>query len=139
MIRAADLVSEARSWLGVRYVHQGRSRFGVDCIGLVICVRSALERWTEAELEPRNYRRLPADGLLEQRLMRHCTQIEVPEDGAVILIRWPHTAHASHAALYAGGNIIHAYQLARGVIETGYRAHWLRDTVSYWRLPGVAA
>ena len=138
MIRAAALATEARAWVGVPYVHQGRTRFGVDCIGLIICVRQALGPWLGVELEPRNYRRVPTDGLLEQRIAEHCTQLERPEDGCVILIRWPRTAHASHAAFYFGGHIIHAYKQLRAVIETGYRAQWVRDTVSLWRLPGVA-
>ncbi|MBB1060434.1 C40 family peptidase [Marilutibacter spongiae] len=28
------VVSQARTWLGVRYLHQGRNRFGVDCVGM---------------------------------------------------------------------------------------------------------
>lgn len=38
----ADVVTAARLWLGVRYRHQGRSREGVDCIGLPVCVRAEL-------------------------------------------------------------------------------------------------
>lgn len=41
-ISGADVVAEARRWLRVRYRHQGRSREGVDCIGLPVCVRAAL-------------------------------------------------------------------------------------------------
>src|SRR5574340_453141 len=36
----ADLVAEARTWLGVRWLHQGRSREGLDCVGLpIVCVQ----------------------------------------------------------------------------------------------------
>lgn len=38
----AEIVNVARLWLGVRYRHQGRSREGVDCIGLPVCVRAEL-------------------------------------------------------------------------------------------------
>ena len=134
----ADVVTEARRWLGVPYVHQGRTRYGVDCIGLVICVRHAVEAWPAALREVRNYARRPADALLVDRIAAHCQRIEAPEDGCVILVRWPNHAHATHTALYAGGHLIHAYQFAGRVVETGHRAHWLRDTDSYWRLPGVA-
>ena len=30
------VVLEARTWLGVRWQHQGRSRTGIDCAGLVV-------------------------------------------------------------------------------------------------------
>lgn len=30
-------IKALRSYLGVKYRHQGRSQFGVDCLGLIIC------------------------------------------------------------------------------------------------------
>lgn len=138
MIERAQLVSEARGWVGVPYVHQGRTRYGVDCIGLVLCVRAALAPWAALALEVRNYERHPKDGLLLARVQANCVQLDAPEDGAMILVRWPKTLHPSHAAIYAGGNLIHAYQRARRVVETGFRAHWARNAHSFWRLPGVA-
>jgi cell wall-associated NlpC family hydrolase len=41
-VSGADVVRVARSFLGVKYRHQGRSREGVDCIGLPVCVRAEL-------------------------------------------------------------------------------------------------
>jgi cell wall-associated NlpC family hydrolase len=35
---AADIVAAARSYLGSQFRHQGRTRAGVDCAGLIICV-----------------------------------------------------------------------------------------------------
>ena len=40
---ADAIVAEARTWLGVPWRHQGRSRAGVDCAGLVVLVARALE------------------------------------------------------------------------------------------------
>lgn len=137
MIGRDQLVSEARSWVGVPYIHQGRTRYGVDCIGLVLCVRNAVAPWAALQREVRNYARHPQDGLLLQRVQANCAQLDAPEDGAMILIRWPKTPQPSHVAIYAGGNLIHAYQKARCVVETGFRAHWARNAHSFWRLPGV--
>lgn len=39
---AEDVVEQARSWLGVRWKHQGRDRAGVDCAGLLVCVLQTL-------------------------------------------------------------------------------------------------
>jgi cell wall-associated NlpC family hydrolase len=41
-VTGAEIVAAARGFLGVRYRHQGRSRDGVDCIGLPVCVRAEL-------------------------------------------------------------------------------------------------
>lgn len=42
MVTRADVVAEARSWVGVPFRHMGRDRRGVDCIGLVVVVGRAL-------------------------------------------------------------------------------------------------
>lgn len=34
----SDIITEARSWLGVRFKKGGRDRTGVDCIGLLVAV-----------------------------------------------------------------------------------------------------
>ncbi len=138
MIERSQIVAAARDWLGVPYVHQGRTKFGVDCIGLILCVRNQLEPWDALRRAPHDYARHPNDGLLIEHVRAQCFLLNEPEDGALILIRWPKTLHPSHVAIYAGGNLIHAYQRARRVVETGFRAHWARDAHSFWRLPGVA-
>lgn len=138
MIEPLAISSEARRWLGVPYVHQGRTRFGVDCIGFVICVRDTVERWPQAMNEMRNYKRMPSNGLLLAKLTTYCTMLEAPEEGCVIAIQWPKTKEPSHVGIYSAGNILHAYLRSRAVIEHGFRAQWLRDAHSYWRLPGVA-
>lgn len=42
MVTRAQIVAEARSWVGVPFRHMGRDRGGVDCIGLVVVVARAL-------------------------------------------------------------------------------------------------
>lgn len=135
---AADVLREAHAWVGTPYVHQGRSRHGVDCIGFVICVRAAVEPLPPLFSETRNYARAPKNGLLLERVTHWCTPLTAVEDGCLVLIKWPLSAVPSHVGIYGAGNILHAYQRVGRVIETGYRAHWLRDTHSFWRLPGMA-
>jgi len=42
MPRSADVIENALSWQGVPWRHQGRSRSGIDCIGLVITLAHEL-------------------------------------------------------------------------------------------------
>lgn len=51
-----QIVIEAKSWLGVPFRHLGRSRRGVDCVGLIICVAHALNL---TDYDTRNYARRP--------------------------------------------------------------------------------
>lgn len=138
MIKGDLVFHEARGWVGVPYVHQGRSRYGVDCIGFVICVRNAISPMPSWMQTSRNYGRVSQQDLLLQGLQRECTRIEAPEEGCIVLIQWPMNKIPQHVAIHGRGNIIHAYARSQKVIETGYRAHWLRDTHSLWRMPGVA-
>lgn len=42
MRRRSEVIDLARSYLGTRWLHQGRSRGGIDCAGLVIVVGNEL-------------------------------------------------------------------------------------------------
>lgn len=42
-MKRADIVAEARKWLDVPFMHQGRNRQGVDCVGLVQMVGDAFD------------------------------------------------------------------------------------------------
>ncbi len=42
MVDGKTIIFAARSWLDVPWRHQGRSRFGVDCVGLCFCVAREL-------------------------------------------------------------------------------------------------
>ena len=42
MLERDDIITEARRWIGTPWRHQGRSRAGVDCVGLIVLVARAL-------------------------------------------------------------------------------------------------
>ncbi|MDF2367502.1 hypothetical protein [Sneathiella sp.] len=42
MVERREIITEARRWIGTPWRHQGRSRSGVDCVGLVVLVARAL-------------------------------------------------------------------------------------------------
>lgn len=42
MITREQVVTEARTWIGRQWRHQGRNENGVDCVGLVVMVCKAL-------------------------------------------------------------------------------------------------
>lgn len=127
------VIAEARTWLGVPYRHQGRTRLGIDCVGLPIVVGQALGLWPP-RFEIANYGRLPSAELAE-RVQAHCQRIPQAIPGALIMIAWTRTA--AHVAICTGTTMIHAYESVGRVVEHGYRGRWIRMTHSAWVLPGV--
>lgn len=136
LITGQQIVEEARRWIGVPFHHQGRSRFGVDCIGLVVCSRDAVRPFPEGLATDRTYPRNPT-GRLVVGLQEYCQEIQAPEPGCVALIAWPKQEQPAHVALLTPTTMIHSYAAVERVVETGYRGHWVRWTKSLWRLPGV--
>jgi cell wall-associated NlpC family hydrolase len=135
MIEVPDLIDEARSWIGVPFVHQGRSRIGCDCLGFVAAMLADLGSTTAMRLLPGNYARNPQSKVLDTL---RANSREIPlEAGALLLIQFPYSKHPSHAALYTGESMIHAYQSVNKVVEHGYREPWVHRTHSIWALPLV--
>jgi len=131
---SADAFSEAaRAFVGVPFLHQGRTRNGVDCIGLVI---AALTRCGIVYYEePPTYARRPNGDSLLAPLRQYCTEADAGEPGTVVAIRF--RREISHVAIMTGSTIIHAYEGVRRVVEHGYDRRWKSMSVAHWRLPGV--
>src|SRR5688572_12541928 len=134
MISADMVVDEARSWVGVPFLHQGRSRSGVDCVGLILQVLQDLGCITDDFKRP-SYGRLPNQGHLERQISEYCLPLDQLIPGALIGVQWH--GDAAHVAIYTGDNIIHAYEKRKQVVEHGFRGKWLERIKGVWALPGV--
>jgi NlpC/P60 family putative phage cell wall peptidase len=139
MIREA-IVREARSWINTRFHHQARVKgIGCDCAGLVIgvCRELGLSNFDKSD-----YSRIPDGAMLKQTCDENMTLIPFDDAqiGDVLLFKF--NSHPQHLALIGdypsgGFSIIHAYSLARKVIETRLDDVWLARVVACYRLPGV--
>ena len=129
-----EFLERARSWVGVPFHHQGRSRAGVDCVGLPEAILREAGALPKGYAAPTNYGRRPI-GELEQGLARWCRPAPIVR-GVLLAIQWPGHGGISHVAILAGDTIIHAYH-KQGVCEHAYRAQWVKWTRSAWYLPGV--
>jgi cell wall-associated NlpC family hydrolase len=135
VITPHDVITEARALKGTPYRHQGRSSFGIDCVGLVLVVMERLGTIND-DLRHANYGRLPREELI-RKTATHCTRLDAVEPGALILIRWPGESNPGHSAICTGTGMIHAFATLEKVVEHGYRGAWVKQTHSFWRLPGV--
>jgi cell wall-associated NlpC family hydrolase len=137
----ADIVTEARTWIGTRWQHQGRSREGVDCAGLVIEVGKAV---AGSSFDIRDYPRIATDEQMVETCSKLLTRVPAAaiEPGDVLVFAFDRQRHMAIAADYVFGglSIIHAYSLApRKVIETRLDEKWLSRLLAAFRVPQVAA
>lgn len=113
MTTRADIVAEARRWLGTPFLHQGRTRgVGVDCVGLLIGVARALGL-VAPELDVTGYPRTPQGNTIVDRCGEHLPRLELAEaqPGDVLVVRidvLPQHAGILADYRYGGLSIIHA-------------------------------
>lgn len=127
-VNPEDIVAEARKWLGTKWVHQGRSKAGIDCAGLLIRVGAALG------LEARDkvgYKRTP-DGhsfLNHIREQSDLSTAEVP--GCIAVFRERHLpCHVGILSEKHGvTHVIHASMGIGSVVEEPL-SHSLRENLT---------
>lgn len=135
MIPAERVLTEARSWMGTPWHHQARLKgVGVDCIGLVVGVCSALGLPLE---DSKNYARYPDGVALAKELARQLVQrTGEPEPGDVMLFRI--SRMPQHVGICTPLGIIHAHQGCKRVVETAMSAQWRSHLIASYSIPGVA-
>ena len=124
----ADFIAAARSYVGVPFHHQGRTRHGVDCIGLVVC---AARDAGLALVDRTDYPRDP-NGLLPLELARQFQEVDPALAGDILLMRF--RGEPQHVAILAGETLIHGYASIGRVVEHGLDAKWRRRIVAAYRL-----
>lgn len=128
LISGADIVSEARRWLGVPYVWGGTSSSGVDCSGLV---RVVFQRF--GITTPRTTYDMVAQGSPLRQVDR--TQVG---PGDLLMSHWGSERPNSHVAIYAGdGNVIEAPQPGESVKVTKLNDYYWAHVNQVLRVPGV--
>ena len=133
------IVTEARSWLGVRWRHQGRTRHGVDCAGLVVNVGKALGA---VDYDATDYQRR-TNGREFLRHFRAAGGVEIrfadAAPGDVLVFR--DDLYPCHSTILAERHgqpsIIHACARRRKVIEEVLSPAWIDRLVGCFRYPGV--
>lgn len=82
-----QIVDEAKKYIGVKFLHQGRSIHGVDCIGLIIAVGKSLG-YEVADY--RAYSRTPDSKTFKNKLAHYLEEIDVADaqKGDIIFLRY---------------------------------------------------
>lgn len=134
MTTRADIVACARSYLGVRWHHQGRSRAGLDCIGLVIVVARELGL---SDYDIDGYGRVPDGSSLRATM---CEQMDLlkrpPLPGDVLLFQFQR--NPLHTAIVTDTGMVHAFANVRKVVEHRVDDVWRSRLVAAFGYRGVA-
>lgn len=146
MITGAQIVDEARLWIGTPWKHaQACKGAGCDCIGLVGGVAAAVgvtNDWiTEASMMFKGYGRLPVAEVIYAGCERWMLPVKAESIQLGDILVMAFEKEAQHFAIVSNVSpryIIHAYAQARRVAENRVDETWQRRTLSAWRLKGVA-
>jgi cell wall-associated NlpC family hydrolase len=133
-----DIITEAKSWLGVRFKKGGRDRMGVDCVGLLVNVGRAcgieIEDTTEYSFDPD-----PAKFMTMVYGQSDPITFEGLVPGSIVLMRqsvFPmHTGILSRDH-YGRLSIINANLHKRQVVEQLY-TEWKNQVIGYRKYKGV--
>ncbi|USM11580.1 NlpC/P6 family protein [Citromicrobium phage vB_CbaS-RXM] len=117
------LLISARSWLGTKWMHQGRSRRGVDCVGLLIC--AAADLGIEVP-DLKGYRRAPDPQVFLEHIR---TNSEFETDtlpGHFGIFRdGTQPCHVGiFGELHGRVSLLHAYAGTGKVMEEVFDHHW---------------
>lgn len=113
----AEIVRTALSFIGTPWRHQGRSRTGCDCIGLVAAIADELGA-LPADFEVPAYRRQPTAELLNyfDRYMTRIATTAVKEGSVAIFSFYGTPHHAGIIVNSSATDIVHAFATRKKVV-----------------------
>ena len=132
-----QIIEEARSYISTRWRHQGRSRAGIDCIGLVIEVAKTVKGW---DFDITDYPRQATDETMLNLCREHFVTVSMDDlqPGDVLVMRFENQRHAAIVGDYPHSeelSIIHAYSVARKVVEQRLDSVWSGRVIGSFRFP----
>lgn len=140
-ITGEAVVQTARSFLGVRFKHQGATHEGMDCSGLTLATARALGQ-CPAEYRRPAYSMRPDPSLFMREMLKHTRRIErdrwQPGDIALMChnVEYPRTEHCAFLTDTGLLHIFPAASIAR-VTEHSLDAMWEMKILHVLRLKGV--
>ncbi|MGN7611889.1 NlpC/P60 family protein [Magnetococcales bacterium HHB-1] len=132
------IVTEARSYLGTRFRHQGRLKnIGVDCVGVIVGVAKTLKL---ANHDETGYARRPDGHHLRHVFTKHMIEIalDVVLPGDVLMFQF--NGDPQHVGFVTQINptyLIHAWAEMRKVTEHRLDSVWKKRIVAAFRFKGM--
>lgn len=141
VIKRRDIVKAARAWIGAPYKHQGRTRNGLDCVGLLVAVARDVGHPVNA---PEAYSDTPQGWQLikpcEEQLWRPARQNRLIPGDLAVFTGW-HRNEPQHFAFIGnhenGMTIIHSFSKFGAVVEQPWSRFWNHNFKVLYVLPGT--
>lgn len=124
----AEFIKEARSYIGVPWRNGGRTKFGLDCGGLVIVSASAAGFGEINDIDL-GYERDHWNLNLSDKFREHCGEpVDEMKVGDIVLMTMPRKSEPSHVGIvsdhpFGGFSLIHSTR-SRGVSEHRLNEKW---------------
>jgi hypothetical protein len=140
VLKRRAIVAAARNWVGAPYLHQGRGRKGIDCVGLLIEVCKDMGHPVDA---PHAYSSMPQGHQLltpcDAQLWKPARQVPIPGD---LCVYWGwHPSEPQHFAFIGeiSGRltVIHSFSKFQKVVEQSYNRIWVQKFHCLYNLPGT--
>lgn len=124
----AAFIDAARTYLGVKFKHQGRSRNGVDCVGLCVLAMQAIGRTC---FDAKTYSRHAQKQGLRAALVRNLGEPIAKDQmraGDIVLMAF--VGEPSHVGIitnhpYGGFALLHTFAQMKKVVEHRMDEQWM--------------
>lgn len=135
MLNSNDIVTTARSWVGTPYLHQGRSRLGVDCGGLLVCVARELN--LDIVEFSANYSMSPDPGFILNYIESNAYKISKTERQPGDIIHFSFAGEPRHVGIASDVGVIHSWAKPMKVVEHRIDSVWEKRIVNIYRYKGL--
>lgn len=141
MVKQSEIVAMARSWIGVPYRHQGRSRRGVDCAGPLVAIAHEIglgHKFNDQLIYSTNPETFSLKEQMDSVLER-ITKSEIRPADALLFKIDIHPQHVAIVGDYFGDglSVIHCHTRVKKVVEHRLAGAWLAKLVQAYRIPDI--
>lgn len=125
----ASVAKHARSFVGTKFVHQGRvPGAGLDCAGVCVC---SYRQAGYPIADYSSYSSIPRESCALEYLDRNLRRLSGPAEGAVVLLAFKGMREANHMGIIDGDSVITGDRGA-GRINRSRIDSWQGTIHSYW-------
>lgn len=135
MVTPELFIETTRSFIGTPFEFMGRSKRGVDCLGLFYLVLNKLGMQNPLTFTYATRNTIPTD-YLNKILLKHCEPVNDLEP--CLFVQMHQARYGTHYALFTGNSFIHASSKPpRKVIEQSAGKIMLSRVKAMYRIKGV--